>query len=171
MDSRDKLLIQSHFALVWWAEALTSNYFQTEAFKKLNFSDAFVHDRLMDKGGAAGALVAPSLYVALVLPREAIFDQYKSDFKRLDNFISTNAHVLENTYPSANGIAYTRHLRNATAHARLAIFDAGIEFEDKDTRNGWGLRARIDFRTLGSLVQELNLLLRKHVQSLQSAGA
>lgn len=171
MEQRDQLLIQSHFALVWWAEAINSEYFKSKAFQELTFSDPFVKDRLRDPGGAASSLIAPSLYVALVLPRESLFDQYKSDFKRLDEMIAVTVTLLENTYPSADGIAYTRHLRNATAHARLAHKTTGLEFEDSDTRKGFRMRATIDFLTLGRLVHELQLLLRKHVKTLQAEGA
>ncbi len=171
MSPRDQLLIQSHFALVWWAETLGANYFQSEQFKGLKFSDPFIQNRLADPGGAAASLIAPSLYVVLVLPRETIFELYKSEFSKLDALIGNAARLLENSYPSVPAIPFTRHLRNATAHGRLAWDDTGIEFSDDDKRNGYRLRATIDFLTLGKLVHELQILLRKHVKSLQCAGA
>ncbi|MGD9888082.1 MAG: hypothetical protein AB7S56_02295 [Halothiobacillaceae bacterium] len=170
MDNRDQLIIQSHFALVWWAESLLSSHFQTPTFQQMKFTDTFVQHRLAQPGEAAASLIAPSLYVSLVLPRETIFDQYKDDFRRIDALIEKTAVPLENSYPKTDMIQYTRHLRNATAHARIAITKTGIEFEDKDPKNGFYLRAAIDFLTLGETVQELQLLLRKHVISLQQAG-
>lgn len=171
MDERDKILIQTHFALVWWAESLLSGFFQSPSFKNVPFKDTFVHDRLMQPGGAAASLIAPSLYVALVLPKETIFEQYKDDFKGIDEFIAENATVINNTYPAATPIPFTRHLRNATAHARISITNSGIEFEDEFTKKSHYLKAAIDFQTLGSVVQKLQLLLRKHVRSLQEASA
>ena len=171
LDERDKLIIQTHFSLVWWAESLLSGYFQDSSFKNAPFTDTFVHGRLMQPGEAAASLIAPSLYVALVLPKETIFQQYKDDFKTIDEFIANNAKVSKNTYPAANPIPFTRHLRNATAHARISITNNGIEFEDEFTKKGHYLKAAIDFQTLGSVVQRLQLLLRKHVRSLQEASA
>ncbi len=171
MSPRDQLLIQSHFALVWWAETLGANYFQSAQFKDLKFSDPFVQNRLADPGGAAVSLIAPSLYVALVLPRETIFELYKSEFSQLDALIGNAANVLENSYPYVPAIPFTLHLRNAIAHGRLAWNDSGFEFSDSNKVKGHRLRVKIDFPTLGKLVHELQILLRKHVKSLQSAGA
>jgi hypothetical protein len=170
MSPRDQLLIQSHFALVWWAETLGAKYFQSPQFKDLKFSDPFVQNRLADPGGAAASLIAPSLYVALVLPRETIFELYESEFSQLDALIGNAANVLENSYPYVPAIPFTRHLRNAIAHGRLAWNDSGIEFSDSN-KQGHRLRVKIDLLTLGNLVHELQILLRKHVKSLQSAGA
>lgn len=170
LDERDKLIIQTHFSLVWWAESLLSGYFQSSSFKNTPFTETFVHGSLMQPGGAAASLIAPSLYVALVLPKEAIFEQYKDDFKTIDEFIAKNSTVIENTYPAVNPIPFTRHLRNATAHARISIKNSGIEFEDGNAKKNHYFKAAIDFQTLGNVVQQLQLLLRKHVRSLQEAS-
>lgn len=128
----------------------------------------------MQPGEAAASLIAPSLYVALVLPKETIFERYEDDFKEIDKFIADNATVSENTYPAANPFPFTKHLRNATAHARISITNSGIEFEDefknKKTNKNQYLKAAIDFQTLGSVIQQLQLLLRKHVSYLQAAN-
>ena len=173
MNSNDKLIIQSHFSLVWWAESLLSGYFQSPLFEGMPFTDDFVHRQLRQPNEALKSLIAPSLYVALVLPRETIFKQYEDDFKEIDESISTKAKVSQNYYPPATPIPYTRHLRNATAHARISITASGIEFKDenKQKRPHLHLHAAIDFETLGGVVQQLNLLLRKHVTSLQKASA
>ena len=171
MDPQDQLLIQSHFALVWWAEALTANHFQSNEFQQLRFANSFVQKRLAEPGGAAKSLIAPCLYVALVLPREAVFKKYEDDFKRIDEQVARTAKVLANNYPSTSGIAFTRHLRNATAHARVAFTADGIEFKDEDKKNRYRLHASIDFSSLGNLVHELQLLLVKHVKFLQLSGA
>ena len=166
MNKKETIMIQSHFALVWWAESLLSGYFQGDFFKNEKFTDGFVHDQLMQQGIAAGALIAPTLYVALVLPRETIFEEYKSDFNEIDRFITDNIISVESSYPVQNLTKYTRHLRNATAHARISIIDGIFEFEDEDKRNSYQFKASINLSTLGCVVQKLQLLLRKHVNSL-----
>lgn len=167
MDAKNSLLIQSHFSLVWWAQSLLSGYFQSSEFKNISFTDKFVQDQLARPGIAAGALVAPSLYVALVIPKEIIFDECASDFLAIDNFIAGKVNVVEKTYPKKNVIPYTRHLRNATSHARIEITNEGIEFEDENSRKGYVLKARIDFLTLSEVIQRLNLLIRRYIDKTQ----
>lgn len=184
MNDRENLLIHSYFALTWWSESINSNFFQSDYFKEMHFTDDYVKKQLSKPNIAAGSLIMPSLYVCLLLTKETIEENYDKEFAHIDNIFSHHAEgelnkveILKNTHPfylkeknhkSSKPISYTRHLRNAVSHNRLKITKTSIEYQDvypKDESKE--ISIRVNKEVLIEVVRELQLILMKHVQYLQ----
>src|SRR5450830_1691575 len=118
MQKKDEILIASYYALAWWAESLTKKHFESPEFKALPFDDQFVKSRLIE-GQANLALIMPSLYVALVIPKETLFKEYKEEFDAIDRYLLSKVETVESTYESdtVSKISFMRHIRNAVGHA------------------------------------------------------
>lgn len=149
------MLVASYYALAWWAEALS------------------VKSRLAEEGQAPFSLVMPSLYVALVLPRESLLAEYEADFREIDRYLQGNALRLEPSYPleTRRQIEFIRRIRNAVAHARAEFTDKGVLFRDHDGRSGHEFCVELSFATLGGFIGKLQDVILKRVVSIQKMQA
>ncbi|GKT01563.1 hypothetical protein AVKW3434_19260 [Acidovorax sp. SUPP3434] len=168
MEKQDELLIASYYALTWWAETLNQRHFESPAFDAMPFRDAFVKSRLQSGEGPI-ALLMPSLYVALVLPRETIFDQYASDFEAIDRQLGRFARNVKTTYKKEKegNIAFTRHIRNAVSHARTEWMGDGARFHDENTKTSEAFSAEIGIQGLNWLMSALQQIVLKRVRDIQ----
>jgi hypothetical protein len=170
MNKQDELLIASYYALEWWHEAQAQEYFRSEDFDKFPFRDEFVKSRLKSDGGSI-ALLMPSLYVALVLPRETIFYTHKNAFQAIDQQLVKYSRNIKTTYlKEQNGpIYFTRHIRNAVSHARVEWVDDGIMFYDENKRTNEEFEGAINLDGLNFLIFESKKIILKRVAEIQAA--
>jgi hypothetical protein len=170
MDKPDELLIASYYALTWWGEALTQGYFKSQSFANMPFKDIFVKRRLQSGEGPI-ALLMPSLYVALVLPREKMFDKYKCDFVAIDLQIGRYAINVCTSYKNEQDgkIQFMRHIRNAVSHARTEWNGTGANFRDRNEKSKECFSADIGIEGLNWLMPQLQKIILKHVRYIQES--
>lgn len=166
MNNHEQMLFHTYFAFIWWQESIKSDFFQSDFFKKMEFQDSFVKNNLKDFGVAQGALLLPSLYVCLLIPKETIFSEHATEFNEIDLKFAEKLTITENTYPSSP-IKVIKHLRNALAHSKLHLINDGVEFSDCDTRNGSKLTASISLTDVSELISELQKIILSHVKVVQ----
>lgn len=169
MNKQDEILIASYYALVWWCESLTKKYFESKEFESLDFNDQFVKTRLAE-GQAPLALIMPSLYVALVLPKETLFKKYKDEFDEIDFYLQKYVKQNNSSYCRSQKIKIspTRHIRNAVAHADTEFTATTIIFRDQRIKNkNENFYVEIPFDKLGCFVNKLQHIILKRIVEIQ----
>lgn len=121
------LIIQSACtaALLMDLSLNSTEFINSSFFSTMQSSFPGVKQFFLDGGvqvGNQGTMLI-SLYALLVIPKELIFDQYKSEYRIIDQSIPflSQGEIID-TYKTKG--EYLRHIRNAVSHGRVVFNDS-----------------------------------------------
>ncbi|MGN5619236.1 hypothetical protein MOW08_06720 [Acinetobacter schindleri] len=171
----ENLIIQTYMNFIWLFEMHSLKFVQSEAYKKLDFSDKFTQNCIADRGVINQGTIPVALYVMLVIPKETIFDEYQEKYDEINLYIAqTLKPNVETTYNSdRDRIDYLRHIRNAVSHMNFemtAVVDF-VVFKDENPRKGEKFMCKLSNLDLGKIIENLSAVHKDYIERIKERQA
>jgi hypothetical protein len=170
----DNLLIQSYFTVAFLTELNNNNFLNSDYYKKMNFRDKYIKEKLPYIGIDNQGAMLIFLYTMLVIPKQLLYKNFSNQFMQLNiklDKIKSDAHsnYKKDTYDGVLKIDYIRHIRNAVAHAKVEFIQkVSVTFNDEDNRSGESCSITIPLSSMGILLTELQNIFMIYVENLKS---
>ena len=137
ITQEDNLILQSYYTVLLLKELGEENFEESSTFDNLNLlteiKKSLKDIKIQNQGSAIMAL-----YAMLVVPKEIIEHEFKSEYQRIEDFLKNEVTVHNTTYKSEDisnyqTIKFVSHARNSVAHAKVS-FDPNISVTFNDQR-------------------------------------
>ncbi len=172
LNQKENLIVQSILNFMLFNGLRINRFFESDYFEEVDFdSEIKLLLKKIEIDNQARLLTA--LYELLVVPRECLEDLFKDDFNNLNKKIRTIVIEESSSYKGEEDeIQYTRHIRNAVAHANVSFSPGNyVEFIDQylvGQEVKAECRIRIPLCGLEVLMGELLKIGIKYIKSLSN---
>ena len=170
-NEHENLIIQTFINFLWLHELHLLNFNKSDAYNELKFKDDFVKNIIRERGIINQGVIPVALYVMLVIPKETIFDKYKSEYEGVNTYISQklNVKVITSTYSKDKPqIDFLRHLRNSVSHMNFEMtkVEGSVIFNDESPKKEQ-FSCEITNLDLGAIVEQLKQIHLKYIKEIQ----
>lgn len=126
----------------------------------MKFDNPSIEDFIMKLGLDNQGMLIIFLYSLLLIPKEKIYEKYKSEYDLLDRKIDKYKISLKPTYDEPQ-TKYIKHLRNAIGHGKVEYTENSVKFADC-FRNKEFL-VEIPLNQIGYILNDLQQILYKYI--------
>ncbi len=172
-NEHENLIIQTFINFLWLHEMHCLKFNESNAYNELKFHDDFVKNTIRERGIINQGVIPVALYVMLVIPKETIFDKYKSEYEALNTYISKNLNVkvITSTYAKdVNQIDYLRHLRNSVSHMNFEMtkVKGSVIFNDESPKKEQ-FSCEITNNDIADILEQLRKIHLKYIKEIQDS--
>jgi hypothetical protein len=163
LTPEQNLLFQSYFTVSLLVALTRNDLLKSDYFESMEFHAPWIKDELRKIGVNNQGCTIMLLYAMLVIPRELIFDRYKSKYKEINAFLETHTRNTKTDYElDTSSFKYLRHIRNAIAHASVEFLPTAMIFKDKHGSAEFSMELPLEY-----FDELLNLLQGVHINYIQ----
>ncbi|MDO4280972.1 MAG: hypothetical protein Q4C56_05020 [Peptococcaceae bacterium] len=172
--AEESLLLQCLSTTALLGELSNNNFFNSEYFKQLPFSNEDFKKILVDSGLGNPATMLMMLYALLIVPKERLSGP---DYDMFEDYVKSKIYPTiidlaeKETYSTYAGeeslskINYFRHLRNAVAHAKCYYFSENqkryVIFSDSNN-NTKECSIKLECCNVGLILMELQKCIMEY---------
>lgn len=180
ISEEESLLLQCLATTSLLGELSNANFFESNYFKCLSFSNEGCKKILMQSGIGNPATMQMMLYALLTVPKEIL---ERSAYCELENYIIrinplVCSLVEEETHSNYDGeesketINYFRHIRNAVAHSRCMYLSENhknyVIFSDNNQSNTKICSIKMECYKVDYILMELQKLIMEYYNNIHS---
>lgn len=171
-NEHENLIIQTFINFMWLFEMHTLKFNESEAYSELKFQNDFVKTMIQQRGIINQGVIPVALYVMLVIPKETIFDKYKSDYEDVNAYISNELKVKHTSDYTKDKpqVDFLRHLRNSVSHMSFEMtkVDGIVIFNDQSPKNE-KFTCELTNLQLGQIVEQLKRIHLKYINDVNES--
>jgi len=120
ITQEQNLIFQSYFSTVLSTELKNNDFLASDFFESMKFGSPWVKDEISKIGIDNQGLLLMTLYSMLVIPKELIQNEFKSEYAEINKYLSTIAINTHSDYGNDKPVVnYLNHIRNSVAHSRV----------------------------------------------------
>ena len=140
----------------------------------MKFGSPWIKDEISNIGIDNQGLLLMTLYSMLVIPKELIQNEFKSEYAEINNYLSTIARDTHSDYGSDKPVVnYLNHIRNSVAHSRVSFNPSGsVTFSDErknfKTKKLEKFSTVIPLEKFGEFLMQLQTIHLAYIEKLQN---